>query len=149
MDKIPSFKMGQVGMIVKDAEKVSKNIAKLFGLPESSYEIIGDYEFANTTYKGKRTAAKSKAAFYNMGSLDLEIIEPMGEPSTWNDFLVENGEGVHHLAWYVKGIDEVAAYLESQGMPLIQKGNWDGGQYMYFDAKEQIGLIIELLQTDD
>ena len=44
MDKIPSFKIGQVGMIVKDAEKTSKNIAKLFGLKEAPYEIIGEYE---------------------------------------------------------------------------------------------------------
>jgi methylmalonyl-CoA/ethylmalonyl-CoA epimerase len=148
MDKIPNFKVGQVALIVKDAEKTSKNIAKLFGFQEAPYEMIGEYEFANTTYMGKPTPAKAKATFYNMGQLDLEIIEPRGEPSTWNDFLKEKGEGIHHIAWYVKGIDEVTAFLEGQGMKMIQEGNWDGGKYKYFDAREQIGFILELLQTD-
>lgn len=149
MDKIPNFKIGQVGMIVKDVEKTSKNIAKLFGLEEPPYEIIGEYELANTIYMGQPTPAKAKATFYHMGSLDLEIIQPMGGPSTWNDFLQENGDGVHHLAWYVKGIDEVTAFLEGLGMTMIQSGNWDGGQYRYLDARQHVGFLIELLQTDD
>lgn len=148
MDKLPDFKIGQVALIVKDAEKTGKNIAKLFGFKEAPYEIIGDYKLANTTYMGKRTPAKAKATFYNMGQLDLEIIEPIGEPSTWNDFLQEKGEGIHHIAWFVKGIDEVTAFLEAQGMKMIQEGNWDGGKYKYFDAREQLGFILELLQTD-
>jgi methylmalonyl-CoA/ethylmalonyl-CoA epimerase len=149
MDKIPNTQIGQVALIVKDAEKVSKNIAALFGFEEAPYEIIGEYELANTMYKGKPTAAKAKATFYHMGTLDIEIIEPMGAPSTWNDFLEENGEGIHHIAWYVKGIDDVRTFLEGQGMEMIQQGNWDGGQYMYFDARKQMGFILELLQTDD
>lgn len=149
MEKLPTTQIGQVALIVKDAEKVGKNIAAMFGLEESPYEIIGEYELANTMYKGHPTPAKAKATFYHMGNLDMEIIEPMGEPSTWNDFLQEKGEGIHHIAWYVKGIDEVRAYLEGKGMEMIQQGNWDGGQYMYFDATEQIGFIIELLQLDD
>lgn len=149
MNKMPNHKIGQVALVVKDTEKASRNLAALFGFEEASYEIIGTYEFSNTKYKGEPTPAKAKATFYTMGPLDIEILEPMGEPSTWNDFLQENGEGIHHIAWYVRGIDEVRTFLESQGMEMIQQGNWDGGQYMYFDARDQLGFIIELLQTDD
>ncbi len=149
MEKMPNFKVGQIALVVKDAEKTSKNIARLFGFEEAPYEIIGDYKLADTQYMGKPTPAKAKATFYKMGSLDLEILQPMGEPSTWNDFLRDNGEGIHHIAWYVKGIDEVTAFLESNGMKMIQSGNWDGGKYRYFDAVKQIGFVLELLQTDD
>lgn len=149
MDKIPNFKIGQVALIVKDVEKTSQNISKLFGLQESPYEMIGEYELANTQYMGEPTPAKGKGTFYNMGSLDLEIIQPVGGPSTWNDFLQEKGEGIHHLAWYVKNIDEVTTFLESLGMKMVQEGNWDGGKYKYFDSTAQIGFMLELLQTDD
>jgi methylmalonyl-CoA/ethylmalonyl-CoA epimerase len=148
MDKMPNYNVGQIALVVKDAEKTSKNIGKMFGFPEAPYEIIGTYTLANTMYMGKPTAAKAKATFYKMGSLDLEILEPMGEPSTWNDFLKENGDGIHHLAWYVKNIDEVTAWLEGQGMKMVQSGNWDGGQYKYFDSAKQLGFMLELLQTD-
>jgi len=149
MEKMPNIKVGQIALVVKDAEKVSKNIAKLFGFKEAPYEIIGDYKLANTRYKGEPTPAKAKATFYKMGDVDLEIIEPMGEPSTWNDFLKEKGGGIHHFAWYVKEIDEVTAYLESQGMKMVQEGNWDGGKYKYFDSVKQLGFMLELLQTDN
>jgi len=149
MEKISNAKIGQIALVVKDAEKTSKNIASLFGLEESPYEMIGEYELANTKYKGKPTPGKAKATFYEMGSINLEILQPVGGPSTWDDFLKEKGEGLHHVAWYVKEIDKVAEMLESKGMPLIQKGNWDGGQYMYFDSSKQLGFILELLQTDD
>jgi len=148
MNHIPTREIGQVGLIVKDVEKASKNIARLFGLEEAEYEIIGEYEYANTMYKGKPTSAKAKGAFYQMGAVTIELIEPMGEPSTWNDFLQEKGEGIHHLAWYVKGIEEVGKMLESRGMPLIQEGSWDGGRYKYYDGVSQIGFIIELLEED-
>ncbi len=148
MEKMPNVVVGQIALVVKDAEKASKNIAALFGFPEAPYEIIGTYEFANTRYHGQPTPAKAKATFYKMGPVDLEILEPMGEPSTWNDFLQENGEGIHHIAWYVKGIDEVTAFLERNGMKMVQEGNWDGGKYKYFDSAKQLGFMLELLQTD-
>ena len=149
MDKIPNFEIGQIALVVKDTEKTSQNIAKLFGLEESPFEMMGEYELANTHYKGKPTPAKARAAFYSMGSVSLEILEPIGGPSTWNDFLQEKGEGIHHIAWYVKEIEKVAEMMESRGMPMVQKGNWDGGQYMYFDSVKELGFMIELLQTDD
>jgi len=36
-----------------------------------------------------------------LGSLSLELIEPVGGPSTWREFLDTRGEGVHHIAFHV------------------------------------------------
>lgn len=58
-----------------------------------------------------------------MGSLQLELIEPDHQPSTWRDYLNEHGEGLHHIAFAVEGMKEKIMLLEGKGFPLQQKGS--------------------------
>ncbi len=71
----------------------------------------------------------------------------MGGPSTWKDFLDEKGEGVHHIAFMVKGTDQVVARLEKKGIGLIQQGHYTGGMYSYMDSEASLGVILELLEN--
>jgi 4-hydroxyphenylpyruvate dioxygenase-like putative hemolysin len=82
-----------------------------------------------------------------MGQVSLELIEPLGGPSTWKDFLDEKGEGVHHIAFMVEGTDEVVARLETQGVSLVQQGYYTGGMYSYLDSAAKLGVILELLEN--
>ncbi len=83
-----------------------------------------------------------------MGGMQLELIEPDDHPSTWKEFLDKHGEGIHHIALNVKGMKETVAYLENNGMPLVQKGEYTGGRYAYIDSSDKLGMIIELLEND-
>jgi hypothetical protein len=87
-------------------------------------------------------------AFLNVGQVDIELLEPVGEPSTWNDHLQARGPGLHHVAFEVAGISGKRAYLNSQGLGLIQRGEFVGGRYAYFDSLERLGAILELLEHD-
>ena len=40
-------------------------------------------------------------------------------------------------------------YIENftdHGIPMIQHGGWDTGEYSYMDGSEKLALIIELLE---
>jgi 4-hydroxyphenylpyruvate dioxygenase-like putative hemolysin len=63
-----------------------------------------------------------------MGSLQLELIQPDEQPSTWREHLDEHGEGVHHIAFVVEGMKEAIARMEARHMPLLQKGEYTGGR---------------------
>lgn len=76
------------------------------------------------------------------------MIEPDHEPSTWRHDLDQNGEGVHHIAFVIKGMKEKVITLGKNNMPLLQKGEYPGGRYAYFDANEDLKLVIELLEND-
>jgi 4-hydroxyphenylpyruvate dioxygenase-like putative hemolysin len=78
----------------------------------------------------------------------LELIEPNDEPSTWRDDLNKNGEGIHHIAFNIKGMKEIIGKLERNGMPLIQKGEYKGGRYAYIDANDTLKTVLELLEND-
>ena len=83
-----------------------------------------------------------------MGQVDVELIEPIGEPSTWKDQLDRHGDSLHHIAFQIQGMQEKVAYLDSRGVPLVQRGEYTGGRYAYVDGGAQLGCILELLEND-
>jgi len=142
-----SKRVTQIGLIVKDIEKSSKAYAEFLGMDVPQIIITDPLEKAHTQYKGKPTEARAKLAFFQMDNITIELIEPVGEPSTWQDFLTTHGEGVHHIAFEIKGTDEKITLLEKKGMPLLQKGDYEGGCYSYIDTTPQLNVILELLEN--
>jgi methylmalonyl-CoA/ethylmalonyl-CoA epimerase len=148
MNKLDSTRVVQIGIIVKDVGKTAKAYAEVFGIPEPEVVAIADDSFAHTDYRGQPSSAKGKAAFFDLGPVQMELIEPVGAPSTWEEFLRTHGEGIHHIAF--KTMDMVSArdFLASKGLETVQQGGWDGGQYAYVDGSKELGTILELLHND-
>ncbi|MCL2360800.1 MAG: VOC family protein [Defluviitaleaceae bacterium] len=139
----------QVAMVVHDIEKTSQDFADFFGVEKPQWIITGPPEEAQTEYRGKPSNARAKLAFFPLGgNLSLELIEPDMEPSTWREGLDKNGEGIHHIAFTIKGMGDKIAKLEQNGMKLIQKGEYTGGRYAYIDAESTLKTVLELLEND-
>jgi methylmalonyl-CoA/ethylmalonyl-CoA epimerase len=138
----------QVGIIVRDIEAKARAWSEILGLPMPEIIITDTYERAQTEYEGKPSDARARLAFFHMGQVDVELIEPIGEPSTWNDQLDRHGDSLHHIAFQIKGMSEKVAYLGAEGLPLVQRGEYTGGRYAYIDGSVQLGAILELLEND-
>lgn len=139
----------QIGIIVSDIEVKARAWSSILGLPMPDIIITDTLEKAQTEYSEGPTTARAKLAFFHMGQLDVELIEPIGEPSTWRDQLDQHGDSLHHIAFEIKGMQEKVAYMKSQGVPLVQRGEYTGGRYAYLDGVNQLGTILELLENDD
>ena len=148
MNKLDTTTVVQIGIIVKDIEKTASAYAGVFGIPKPEIVPIAGDKFANTNYRGGPSSAQGKGAFFDLGPVQMELIEPVGAPSTWQDFLQAHGEGLHHIAIKTQDMGAAREFLASKGMETIQQGGWDGGQYTYVDCSEQLGLILELLHDD-
>ena len=138
----------QVGIVVSDIEARARAWADLLGLPMPAIQVTGTVDIAQTEYQGQPTTARAKLAFFHLGQVDVELIEPIGEPSTWKDQLDQHGASLHHIAFKVQGMREKLDYLDSNGIPLVQKGEYTGGRYAYVDANAQLGCVLELLEND-
>jgi methylmalonyl-CoA/ethylmalonyl-CoA epimerase len=138
----------QIGIIVRDIERSCRECAALFGLPVPSWFWTDGVEKAKTEYRGKPSKARAKLAFLKLGNLEVELIEPDGEPSTWREFLDKNGEGIHHVAFVVQGMKGCLQELEKGGHPLLQKGEYTGGRYAYIDTVRTLKTVVELLEND-
>ena len=141
-------KVTQVGIMVRDIESKARAWSEILGLPMPEIIITDPVDKAQTEYNGKSTTARAKLAFFHMGQLEVELIEPMDGPSTWKDQLDQHGDSLHHIAFEIKGIQEKIAFLDSKGVPLVQRGEYTGGRYAYLDGVSQLGTVLELLEND-
>ncbi|MCS7061535.1 MAG: VOC family protein [Anaerolineae bacterium] len=138
----------QVGIVVRDIEAKAKAWSEILGLPMPTILITDAYDTARTEYCGRPTPARAKLAFFNLGQVAVELIEPIDGPSTWKDQLEAQGDSIHHIAFVIKGMGDKIAYLTDKGVPLLQRGEYTGGRYAYMDGTAQLGAIIELLEND-
>ena len=138
----------QVGIIVQDVEAKARAWSQVLGLPMPAIIVTDPVEQAQTEYRGQPTPARARLAFFRLGQVAVELIEPLGSPSTWRDQLDAHGESVHHIAFAVQGMKERLAYLAANGLPLIQKGEYTGGRYAYVEGAATLGVILELLEHD-
>ncbi|WP_121610726.1 VOC family protein [Mesobacillus foraminis] len=137
----------QIGILVHDIEKTAKAYSEFLGV-EPRFAETDAYDQAQTEYKGEPSQARARLAFFSVGpSLDIELIQPDEHPSTWRHDLDQKGEGVHHIAFTIKGMEEKVTLLTQNGMPLLQKGKYTGGEYAYMDANEDLKLVLELLEN--
>jgi methylmalonyl-CoA/ethylmalonyl-CoA epimerase len=134
-----------MAVVVRDIEKSARICAGLFGVDVPAASLTDPPEKTNIRYHGKPTPGRAKLAFLQLDNIMLELIEPVGGPSAWQEFLQKKGGGVHHIAFRVKGMDEDIARLERQGGGLIQRVHFTGGSYSYVDLAKQLGMRVELL----
>ena len=140
----------QIGILCHDIDKTAQEYADLLGVEKPEIVITGTPDIAKTEYLGEPTPARTKQGFFHVGpNLDIELLEPDHEPSTWRHDLDTYGEGIHHIAFVVNGIRKVVEKFEQGGMKEIQKGEWIGGRYSYIDAKDKLKLTLELLEFDN
>jgi methylmalonyl-CoA/ethylmalonyl-CoA epimerase len=141
-----STTLAQVAIVVPDIEEASKRWADVLGQPVPNVITTEPGNDVQMTFRGAPSDARAKLAFFNLGQVQLELIEPLGGESTWQEALDKNGESVHHLAFWVEGMQKSVDFLRERAIPMVQRGDMGGGQYAYFDGEERLGTTLELLE---
>lgn len=145
-----TLRVSQIGFIVRDIETTKEKLAAFLGIPVPPTVGGGDFAITQTTVNSQPAPdANCQMAFFDLENIQLELIQPNGVKSTWQDFLDTRGEGIHHIAFGVKGTDEKVIACEAMGFPCTQRGKYGdgGGEYAYFDATETLKCFIETLES--
>jgi len=145
---LPVKKLTQVALIVSDIEKTAQAYATLFGMPMPPIRETPTEEISKIRYQDQPTPARAKIAFFRFENIDLELIEPIGEPSSWREHLDAHGDSVHHLAVTVDSCEETAEELAQQGFPSVQTAFFRGGRCALVDTNPALGVTLELLEFD-
>ena len=146
---VTSSKMVQVGIVVRNIEKTAAAYAKFFGVPVPGIHETDGLDKTHAVYQGKPLRARAKLAFFNMESLSLELIEPVGGPSTWKDHLDQKGEGVHHIAFLVDDLAAALRELDARGVKLIDRVPRPGArghQVGFLHPAACGGVLVELVE---
>jgi methylmalonyl-CoA epimerase len=93
-------KLDHIGIAVNDIDKASK-VYTIMGLSIESIETV--------------TSQRVKTAHIKINDTNIELLEPTDELSPVYKFIQKKGEGIHHLAFKVKDINESVELLRKEG----------------------------------
>lgn len=140
----------QVAIVVNDIEKAVELWSKILGIEKPQISETDTWDQTHMRFLNKPSEARAKLAFFRLDNITIELIQPVGQPSTWNSFLEKHGNGIHHIAFNIdKNLKEVIKDYENIGGYIEQKGKFKGGCYVYINAQENLGAIIELLSKNE
>ena len=147
---IVSDRIVHIGIVVEDIVETTKKYEAILGVKVGHTGITGDYEETGVTYKDLPSKARCKLAFFQVGeTMEIELLEPDHEPSVWRDYLNEHGEGFHHMSFIVKSMDKTIEDLSEEGIPLVQRANFEGGGYAYVDTLAQLKIMTEIMEVNN
>jgi catechol 2,3-dioxygenase-like lactoylglutathione lyase family enzyme len=144
---LAALSVGHVGFAVTSAAAVAESYAKTFGTQAPK---VMEYKDAQYPPDAKWSpTAFLRLAFWTQGGMGLEIIESVGGPTPWSEYVEgHKGSAAQHLAINVGNrMDEMIKDLVAKG------GKWTngkpGGGYAYLDFSDTLGLIFELNGTSN
>ena len=138
--KVNIKKANRVAIVVEDLQPVMENYEHILGIgPWEVFELESPL-VCDRKYHGKPAWAREKIARADVGGVQLELCQYIEGDSIYKDFLLKQGEGLHHVSFVVDDADETAEALAESGFPIIQSGCFgtgkrDCGAYHYIDIK--------------
>ena len=92
---------------------------------------------------------KVKTAFFKIGDVKIELLEPTCPESTIASFIEKNGGkgGMHHIAFAVENTDQALKDVADKGVRLIDqqsRGGAEGLKIGFLHPKSTMGVLTEL-----
>jgi methylmalonyl-CoA/ethylmalonyl-CoA epimerase len=130
-------KIDHIGIAVKDIDQGIKLFKEVFGIEPS---LVYESEYT-----------KAKIAFFPIGEVKIELIQPTNPESVMAKFLEKKGEGIHHVSLKVKDVDQSLGEMEKRGIQLIDKKSRrvrENERVAFLNPKSTHGVLFELIQED-
>ena len=145
----PFRKAIQIGVVVQDIEKSMAALTAVFGIgPFRVVDLPAPERKDQQFIDGQPAHFRTRQAFADLGSVELELIQTLEGRTIWSDFLAEHGPGIHHIRFNVPDEKAVTAYLQGKGIAKTQEGAGirEGSYWANYDTEKLVGFVIEILQ---
>lgn len=131
----------QLGYNVKSIDETAELMHSLFGA--GPFIDMGVNEPASCKIRGVEQPVKMRTAIGYLGSMELELIEDLGDcPSPYQE---AGGFGLHHYCIWVDDVQEAVDEFAAAGMEVaMDMVSGSGMRVVYVDAREQLGQYIEV-----
>lgn len=143
----------QVGMVVPNLNQAMANMWKNFGIGPWKVLMFTPDRLSDVVYYDKPSFSGMKISFCQVGNIQLELIEPIGDDNADSDFINKYGNGVQHLGWYKTSSEQdyfaTIVKLEAAGFPCIFRGRNQYAYFAYFDTTKVLNTILEVVYIND
>ena len=128
-------KISHIGIAVRDLDQQVAFYRDVMGLEYQGTEVVEDQQV--------------RVAIFRVGESAIELLEPTSPESPVAKHLDKKGEGIHHLAYDVEGIQQTLDDLKQKGARLIDQGPRDGAhgkRIALIHPKSTFGVLTELCE---
>jgi len=142
--------IAQIGFVVSDLDEAVEQYWKLLGIGPWHFYTYGAPLVKKMSYHGRPAEYRMRVALANVGSLRIELIEPLEGDTVYAEFVREHGYGVHHLGLLVGDMGEALKVAAEAGLEMSMDGAGFGrtgdGHYAYLDTEARLGTTLELIE---
>ncbi|MDZ7608910.1 MAG: methylmalonyl-CoA epimerase [Cyclobacteriaceae bacterium] len=124
-----------LGIAVANLEESIKYYEEVLGFKCYSIEEVKDQ--------------KVKTAFFKVGQTKIELLESTAPDGPIGKFIEKRGEGIHHIAFAVDGLQQSLDELNSKGVKLIDekpRAGAEGLNIAFLHPKSTFGVLTELCE---
>lgn len=92
---------------------------------------------------------KVKTAFFKVGQTKIELLESTSPDGPIGKFIEKKGEGIHHIAFAVEGLQESLDEAKEKGIRLIDekpRAGAEGLNIAFLHPKSTHGVLTELCE---
>jgi len=137
----------QIAIVVRDIEKALDAWCDLFNVPRPPVRVQEPGRRDGVTYRGRDAAYGLKLAVIDVRDRGfvIELHEPTGGESTFQEFLDKHGQGVHHLGFEVGDKrDAIVGELEAKGSAARTVGYYPGSSWTIVDSEDALGVNLNV-----
>lgn len=124
-----------IGIAVKNLHEAIKFYEEVLGLKCYAVEEVADQ--------------KVKTAFFMVGQTKIELLESTSPDGPIGRFIENKGEGVHHIAFAVTGLEEKLHDVKSKGVRLVDEHPRKGAEGLniaFLHPKSTFGVLTEFCE---
>ena len=124
-----------IGIAVKSLDEAIPFWEKQLGMKCYSIEEVKDQ--------------KVRTAFFKIGQSKIELLESTDPEGPIGKFIEKKGEGIHHLAFAVDGLQACLDEVAGKGVQLIDKSPRKGAEGLdiaFLHPKSTGGILMELCE---
>ena len=136
----------QICIIVKDIALAAEKWAQVFGIEKPEIRKTHLEGGDNYTYRGKPVSCELLVAIIEMNGFVLELHQPVGGDSTFQEFMDRHGNGVHHIGFETgEDRDEVIEHLAGLGFDTNRTlGIYPGSSWTIVDSEDVLGVNLNI-----
>ena len=125
-------RVDQIGIVVKDMEATMKFYEKMFRIEPFP------------TVESDINSAKLKIGFFQLGEVQIELIQVLQGETIHSRFLEKKGEGLHHFKEWAEDCQAAIKEYEKKGFKVIQSGRLGKDEFYYLDTFDAYGFYYEI-----
>ena len=136
----------QICIVVKDIELAARKWAELLGIEVPTIRINHLEGNEHYTYRGQPVSCDLKVCDIPMNGFVIELHQPIGGPSSFQEFIEKHGNGVHHLGFEVGALrDDVIEDMKKDGYDVNRTlGIYPGSSWTIVDTEDVLGVNLNI-----